>query len=100
MASTVKLGEEMWLGITIISVLTHIPYFGDGLKALESGNATDDSTYTKLENQLSSLTDQRNALAGQISKLLEDAAFNGQSLNEQQAKSLIDQGNALLASIQ
>ena len=55
-------------------------------KALESGSATNDSTYTRLENQLISLTDQRNALAGQMIALLEAAAFKGQSIDEQQAK--------------
>jgi hypothetical protein len=65
-------------------------------KALESGNATDDSTYTNLENQLSSLTSERNGIAAQMSKLLEDAAFNGQAINEQAAKKLIGQGQSLL----
>jgi hypothetical protein len=66
-------------------------------KALESGSATDDSTYTRLENQLISITDQRNAIAGQMLKLLEDAAFNGKSIDQQQAKQLIDQGQSLLS---
>ena len=65
-------------------------------QALESGSATDDSTYTALENQLMSITNQRNAIAGQMIQLLEGAAFNDQSLNEQQAKDLIDQSQALL----
>jgi type I phosphodiesterase/nucleotide pyrophosphatase len=68
-------------------------------EALESGSTTDDSTYTKLENQLIALTDQRNALASQMLKLLEAAAFNGQSINEQQAKQLIDQGQALFGLV-
>ncbi len=68
-------------------------------EALKSGSTTDDSTYTKLENKLIALTDQRNALASQMLKLLEAAAFNGQSIDEQQAKHLIDQGQALLGSL-
>jgi hypothetical protein len=67
--------------------------------ALESGSASDDSTYTSLENQLISLTTQRDALAGQMSKLLEAAAFNGQAINVQQAQQLIAQGTALLKQI-
>lgn len=67
--------------------------------ALESGSASDDSAYTKLENQLISLTNQRNAVASQMAKLLEAAAFSGQSIDEQQAKQLIDQGNALLNQV-
>src|SRR5260370_18973516 len=78
------------LGLASLSIST---------QALESGNANDDSTYTNLENQLISITNQRDALAAQMSKLLEDAAFNGQSINEQQAKQLIAHGQMLLDSV-
>ena len=67
-------------------------------RALES-NASGDSTYTNLENQLTSITNQRDALAGQMSALLENAAFNGQAIGEQQAKHLISQGQALLDQV-
>ena len=72
---------------------------GISTKALESGNKDNDSTYTKLENQLIAIMDQRNALAGRMSKLLEDAAFNGQAINDAQAKHLIEQGQALLGLV-
>jgi len=78
------------LGLATLSIST---------KALESGSASDDSTYTKLENKLTSITDKRNALAAQMSLLLEAAAFNGQSINEQQAKNLIEQGQTLLDQV-
>ncbi len=65
-------------------------------KALTSGNATDDSTYTNLEAQLTSLGSQRDALAGQMIGLLEGAEFNGQIISNSQAQSLISQGQALL----
>jgi hypothetical protein len=68
-------------------------------KALESGSATDDSTYTDLENQLSSLTSERDALASQMIALLEGAEFNGQPINGSQAQQLIAQGQALLDQI-
>jgi hypothetical protein len=68
-------------------------------KALESGNASDDSKYTDLENQLISLNTQRDSFTGPMINLLEGAAFNGQSINEQQAKHLIDQGQALLDQV-
>ena len=67
-------------------------------RALES-NAPGDSTYTQLENQLISITSQRDALAGKMSALLEQAAFNGQAINEQQAKQFISQGQALLNQV-
>ncbi|MGZ3582652.1 MAG: sulfatase-like hydrolase/transferase [Ktedonobacterales bacterium] len=64
--------------------------------ALKS-NAAGDATYTQVEGQLATLTSQRDTLAAQMSALLNDAEFNGKAIDEQQAKSLIDQGQALLA---
>src|SRR5206468_2411602 len=60
-------------------------------KALASGSAADDSTYTSLENQIQNLTAQRDTLASQIKGILDDVAFNGTVLTEQQAKPLIAQ---------
>ncbi|HEY7834289.1 MAG TPA: hypothetical protein VIG30_12010 [Ktedonobacterales bacterium] len=68
-------------------------------KALKS-TSSGDRTYTQLENLLIAITAQRNALASQMSALLENAEFSGQAINEQQAKSLIAQGQALLAVVQ
>jgi hypothetical protein len=67
--------------------------------ALESGSASDDSTYTNLENQLASLGSQRNALASQMISLLEGAEFSGQPFSDAQAQSLISQGQALLNQV-
>ncbi|HEX9068483.1 MAG TPA: hypothetical protein VF807_06910 [Ktedonobacterales bacterium] len=64
-----------------------------------ASNTTGDSTYTHLESQLISLTGQRDALAGQIKVVLDDATFNGQAVNEQQAKALTSQANDLLALV-
>ncbi|HEX8033909.1 MAG TPA: hypothetical protein VF510_08690, partial [Ktedonobacterales bacterium] len=64
--------------------------------ALKS-NAAGDATYTQLEGQLAALTSQRDALAAHMSALLNDAEFNGHAIDEQQAKDLISQGQALLA---
>ncbi len=68
-------------------------------KALESGNATDDSTYTDLENKLSSITSVRDALASQMIALLEGAEFNGQAIDKSQAQQLIAQGQALIDQV-
>jgi arylsulfatase A-like enzyme len=65
-------------------------------KALESGQPGNDTTYTDIENQLIALTDQRNAVASQISGLLNGAEFSGQTINQQQAHSLISQAQQLL----
>ncbi len=69
-------------------------------RALASGSASDDSTYTQLENNLQALTTDRDAVAGQMKTLLNAAAFGGQAINEQQAKRLIEQGEQLLERAQ
>jgi hypothetical protein len=66
-------------------------------RAVKSGSASDDSTYTQIEGQLAALTGDRDALASQIRTALEGAAFSGKALNEQQAKDYIDQANAIIA---
>jgi hypothetical protein len=68
-------------------------------RALASGSAGDDSTYAQLENQLISITGQRDALAAQIVGLLEGAAFNGQVIDKTQAQNLIAQAQALLNQV-
>jgi len=65
-------------------------------KAVKSGSATDDSTYTTLESSISTLTDARDALAGQIRGALDGAAFSKKALNEQQAKRYIDDARSLI----
>ena len=67
-------------------------------RAIESAS-TGDATYTTLENDLATFTAQRDTLAAQMSALLEGAAFNGQPIDEQQAKQLIEQGQALLNAV-
>jgi hypothetical protein len=68
-------------------------------RALKSGNATDDSTYTHLEDKLLSITSERNALASQMIALLEGAEFNGQAISRLQALRLIVQGQALIHQV-
>lgn len=67
--------------------------------ALESDGAGD-ATYTSIENQLASFTAQRDALAAQILPLLEAAEFDDQPIPDQTATILIQQAQALLASVQ
>jgi hypothetical protein len=64
-------------------------------KALASNDAAD-ATYTSIEEQIQSLTTQRDALAVQMIGLLEGAEFNNQAFSDAQAQSLIAQGQALL----
>jgi hypothetical protein len=74
-------------GLTTLSAST---------RAIESGNASEDGTYTVLENNLAALTNDRNALAAQMIGLLEGAEFGGKSISEKQANQLVAQGRELL----
>jgi Type I phosphodiesterase / nucleotide pyrophosphatase len=65
-------------------------------RALESGTASDDSSYASVEAQIESLTSARDLLAGQMRAALDDAAFRGIPLDNQQAKSFIDQAESLI----
>jgi hypothetical protein len=53
--------------------------------------------YTSIENQLTALGSARDALVAQMQTLLTGAEFGGTSISAKTAKSLISQGNALLA---
>jgi hypothetical protein len=65
-------------------------------KAIKSGNASDDSRYTSIEDQIASLTSARDALATQIRNALDAAAFGGHNINEHQARDWIAQAQVLL----
>ena len=65
-------------------------------KAVKSGSTTDDATYVRLEDGISSLTAARDALAGQIKSSLDGAAFSDEALNEQQAKGFIADAQSLI----
>ncbi|MEO6700944.1 MAG: hypothetical protein ABI140_16615 [Jatrophihabitantaceae bacterium] len=65
-------------------------------KAVASGSATDDRTYTRLESALTVLDNQRDRISGQISNALLGAAFDHQPVSERQARSLSLQAGALL----
>jgi hypothetical protein len=65
-------------------------------KAIQTGSASGDSAYTAFDQRLSDLRGQRDALAAQISAVLNGAAFHGQTLDEHQAQSLTDQAQSLI----
>ncbi len=68
-------------------------------QALQSGSASDDSTYSQIEAQLAQFATQRDALANQIAALLDAATFSGQPISQQQAQSLTNQANDLLSQV-
>ena len=58
----------------------------------------DDKTYAALEDQIRDLTARRNEIAEEMIEMLEGAAFNGQEIDEGEARRLIDRAHDLLAS--
>jgi hypothetical protein len=68
-------------------------------QALTSGSASDDATYTVLESRIQKLTEQRDVVASEMKALLDGAAFNGNVIDERQAKKLIEQGEDLLEAV-
>lgn len=67
--------------------------------ALED-TSTSQSTYQTIENELATLDGERDSLAAQIETLLDDVEFNGQNLNINQAQTLTQQANDLIAQAQ
>jgi hypothetical protein len=59
----------------------------------------DDATYAALEDKIVDLTQRRNKIAGKMIEMLENAAFNGKEIHEEEAEHLIDQAEDLLESI-
>src|SRR5499425_136881 len=68
-------------------------------KAVRSGTASDDSTYTALSASIDSFTQRRDALAGQMQSMLEEAAFGAQAIEKVQAQALIFEAEKLLHQI-
>jgi hypothetical protein len=59
--------------------------------------SSDESRYAALESAIQSLAAERDAIAGDMRSLLEQATFGGGAIDEQQAKALIRRAEALLA---
>jgi hypothetical protein len=65
-----------------------------------SSNSAGDTTYNDIENQLVTLTDQRNALAADIRAGLNSAQFDGVKLSENQIKAWTQAADDLIAQAQ
>ena len=65
--------------------------------AVASGSAADDSHYVSVENQLSTLTSERDALAAKMRTALNNAAFGtGGPASQRDLESMIEQGHNIL----
>ncbi|PZS03612.1 MAG: hypothetical protein DLM56_08520 [Pseudonocardiales bacterium] len=67
-------------------------------RALRSGSATGDRTYTRIEAALTALDTLRNLLTGGISEQLLGAAFHGRPVDERRAHAQLVEGYLLLAA--
>ena len=65
-------------------------------RALASGSATDDNAYNAISDRIAALTSDRDALAGQMRDVLNEAAFGGQQPSQQQVDDLAWQGRTML----
>ena len=68
-------------------------------KALASGSAGDDSTYTQLESQIAGWTARRDALATQIKAALNSADFGGVPISQHEAKWLAARAHELIREV-
>jgi len=66
-------------------------------RAMQTGTESADGQYVTFDDQLSALTNRRDAVAVQISKMLDAASFDGQTLDEPSARALIRKAQAILA---
>jgi hypothetical protein len=69
-------------------------------KALASGSPGSDSTYVRLENQLSDITFLRDALAADMISRLNDAEFNHRQIPREQERILVEEAEGLLFVVQ
>jgi hypothetical protein len=65
-----------------------------------ASDTTGDATYTSIESQIESLTNQRNALAAQIRSGLNQAEFDSVKLSQNQIKAWIKSSDDLIAQAQ
>src|SRR5262245_29697138 len=65
-------------------------------RAVKSGSASDDSTYTALSDSISAVTDKRDALAEQMKSVLDAAAFHDEPIEVSKAAILILEAEILL----
>jgi hypothetical protein len=61
--------------------------------------AGDNATYGALEDKITELTSQRNAIAADMIGMLEGAAFQGLRIDENEAKTLTDKAGELLGTV-
>jgi hypothetical protein len=69
---------------------------GASTRALASGSANDDSTYTAISDRIAALTTDRDALAGEMRDVLNEAAFGDHQPSQDEVDDLTFEGKTLL----
>ena len=67
---------------------------------MQTGTASDDLAYTHLDTQLAGWLGRRDALANEISAVINGAQFNGTAINVKHAMDLAAQAKALIAEVE
>jgi len=70
------------------------------IKASTKALKGDASTYSSIEGSLTTLTTQRDTLAGQIKQALNDATFGNGTISQSQAQTWINQASSLISQMQ
>ncbi len=103
--SSLRLHRGVFTQLAQVYSQLNAPVGEFGLDTLEisttalASTSAGDATYASLESELANFGAQRDALAAQIFAALDGAEFNGQTIDVQQAQSLIAQGQSLLATV-
>jgi hypothetical protein len=100
---TVLAHRETWLRLAAAYKQLNAPFGAFGMATLkistQAVKSTDEAAYEDQEAAIAEWTAARDALASQIKALLTNSTFNGQPINEQQAKSLTRQAQALVNEV-
>jgi hypothetical protein len=100
---TVLAHRETWLRLAAAYKQLNAPFGEFGMATLKIStqaiNSTDEAAYEDQEAAIADWTAERDALASQIKALLTNSTFNGQPINEQQAKSLTRQAQLLIDEV-
>jgi hypothetical protein len=67
---------------------------------MQTGSSTEDSAYTALDARLGAWLGRRDALANEISAVINGAQFSGTAVNVHHAMDLTAQANALIAEVE
>ena len=67
---------------------------------MQTGSTANDSAYTALDVQLATWLGQRDALANEISAVINGAQFSGSAIDVHHAMDLTTQANALIAQVE